>query len=240
MPNWWENTLPKDKAKWEAYKVWIGDHNNPSKKITRKHVADHKYKSILDCGSGLCTEYDGYREDNYRIHYVGIDFTKYIVDQNIERGIPCVHGKVHKMNMFEDNTFEVVYARHLLEHMAVHQAYEAISEMIRIARREVIIVWFIPPSNKGYHKVMYSGMNDSDHGLYHNEYSSDLLKKFLRANHPKYKKVEVVVLKDDQKDMYPEDEVRPEQIASDNSVPSDDGLIKESIWFIKLIRPNEQ
>jgi ubiquinone/menaquinone biosynthesis C-methylase UbiE len=234
MPNWWEKTLPNDSFRWESYKVWIGDNTQPSKVICRRYIADKKYESILDCGCGLCTESDGYESMGYKIKYTGIDFTKFLVEKNVARGIDCIHGKVNKMHMFSDNQFDVVYARHLLEHMAVHQAYQAITEMIRVAKKEVIIVWFIPPSNKGYDKAVYSYFHNEDQGLYHNEYSEQAM-RFHISTHRKVANVRTHRIKGDDSDMYPEDiNFLKDTDPVPQEIPKDDGMQKESIWFIQL------
>jgi ubiquinone/menaquinone biosynthesis C-methylase UbiE len=160
VKTWWDDNAL---ANLDQFKGWIGDHTAPSKVAARKHVAAKGYKSILDVGCGLCSEYDGYKADEYPIMYHGIDSCLDLVRLARLRGIIAFRGDVKHLP-YAANSFDVVYIRHVLEHLPA--IGEALVEATRVARYEVLIVWFIPPTSGPTVTNL-----DPVTGLYHNQHN---------------------------------------------------------------------
>src|ERR1035437_1315796 len=138
---WWdENAINQLKT----LEGWIGNHTAPSKVEARRHVAQSGYKSILDVGCGLCSEYAGYKADGYEIEWRGVDSCADLVNLTIPRMPFKVTKADAELLPFPDKFFDVVYIRHVLEHLKSCQA--AIREAVRVARKEVLIVWFLRPT----------------------------------------------------------------------------------------------
>lgn len=56
--NWWDRHIGAD-TNIETFKGWVSDHTAESKVYARRLVQAMGCRSILDCGAGLCSEYDG-------------------------------------------------------------------------------------------------------------------------------------------------------------------------------------
>lgn len=161
VANRWDRKVGRDKD----------DHAAESKVYARRLVEAMDHRSILDCGAGLCSEYDGYREDGYEIDYQALDQSAEFVKMAQDRCIPVTEASIEDIP-HEDGEFDAVYTRHVLEHL---RGYErAIAEMVRVARKEVIIVWSIPPHDENAPDEIT--MND---GLYHNSYNRAKLEEYI-------------------------------------------------------------
>lgn len=171
--NWWDRHVGEDTSI-ETFKGWVSDHTAASKVYARRLVQAMEHKSFLDCGAGLCSEYDGYREDGYDIDYRALDQTVQFVKMARDRCIPVTEGSIENIP-HEDGEFDVVYTRHVLEHLPYYE--KAIAEMVRVASKEAIIVWFIPP-HEGDEPDEIRVM---DGDLYHNSYNRAKLEEFIRG-----------------------------------------------------------
>lgn len=176
---WWDKNLD---TKMDEFKGWIGDYTAPSKVLARQYVAMQEYKSILDCGCGVCTEYYGYKADGYSIQYKGLDATKKLVDLANRNGIDVVHGYLEKMP-FQDKSHDIVFIRHILEHLPFYE--DALNEAMRVASKEVLVIWFLKPTNSKDDKIDYH----SSENLFHNVYNLDKLVGFIKSN-PRFDSLE--------------------------------------------------
>lgn len=174
MSQWWNNNA---EARISDFTVWVGDYNQPSKVYCRNYIAQKQYKNIIDCGCGLATDYFGFKNDNYDLNYTGLDSCTYFVNLNKECGIPMIEAELEGALPPAINAYDCVYCREVIEHLSSWK--KTIPEMIRIASKEVIIVWFIKPE-PGEDKINYWEEED----LYHNLYSKDKLEEML-TKHPK-------------------------------------------------------
>lgn len=171
ISNWWNDNMNDDKL--SIFEGWVGNFNTKSKKLIRDHVILKNYKSILDIGCGLCDTYYGYKQDNYNIEYTGLDSCKYFVEKAIVQNINIIESDMTKIDV-PDSSYDVVYGRHILEHLPTYKI--ALDEFIRIAKFEIIIIFFIKPSN--LEEIRYNDGND----LYHNIYSKKDIESSLENN----------------------------------------------------------
>lgn len=172
MTSWWNNNINN---RMDDFKSWVGSHDKESKKNIRQHVIKKKYKSILDCGCGLASEYYGYKSDNFDISYTGLDSCDKFVEINNENGINVIKCELESNFNLDDNSFDCVFCKDVLEHLSDYKI--TLSEMIRVAKKEVIIGWFITP-NDNETKINYWQEED----LYHNEYNKQELENFIISN----------------------------------------------------------
>jgi len=163
ISNWWNKNM-NDKML-PTFLNWVEDFNAQSKKMVRNYIISKNYKSILDIGCGLCDTYYGYKNDNYNIEYTGLDNCKYFVDKAKDQNINIIDSDMIKINV-PDNSYDVVYGRHILEHLPTYKI--SLNEFIRIAKFEVIIIFFIKPDDN-LEEIRYTDDND----LYHNKYSKN-------------------------------------------------------------------
>lgn len=140
MTSWWNKNV---ETRIDDFKSWIGDFNQPSKVYCRNYVADKKYKNLIDCGCGLATDYFGFKTNGYEVGYTGLDSCKYLVELNRADGITMIEAELVETLPISDNSYDVVYCREVLEHLPYYE--KTVNEFIRIAAKEVIIVFFIRP-----------------------------------------------------------------------------------------------
>lgn len=173
--SWWDRNVDNRMVE---FKQWIGDPASPSKVHVRRHVANKKYKSILDCGCGLCSEHTGYKQDNYDISYTGLDQCKKLVEMSLTEGINVLHASVEEIPL-PDDSVEVAFTRHVLEHIFGYQ--KAITEMMRTATKEVIVVFFIPPIDTVPPSSDCLKYDVVEH-IWHNSYQKMAMNQFIYGN----------------------------------------------------------
>jgi len=173
---WWQQNLATNPAMLHTFEGWLGDENTPSRIAVRNHVIHQKYTSILDAACGLCTEKIGYYKKQYKITYIGLDITNYLVELGKQHGIDCRLGSIEAIPL-TDNSVDVTYARHILEHLPYYKI--ALNELVRVAKREAIIVFFLAPHAQ-VDVIDYNKYNGC--WLYHNRYNKENIEAFLATN----------------------------------------------------------
>ncbi len=175
---WWQEKVGVTTS-YEALASWHGDINARERIALREEIVQQGYTSILDAGCGLCVDYEGIRSSGITICYQGLDITPKFVDHATKRGIPVVLGSIESIP-FEGNSFDIAYARHVLEHLEYYEA--GLTELIRVAKKEVFVNFFsIPDVSERTELMMCEGIP-----LYHNYYNKMKMEQFLLKN-PKVK-----------------------------------------------------
>lgn len=172
---WWEAKC-NEKEKFELFAGWIGGEDELSRIAMRTHVQKKNYQSLLDIPCGLCVDYAPLKRNNDKMSYAGVDITPLFVERGQKLQIPVIQGKIQNIP-FKDSSFEVAYSRHILEHLDTYT--EAIKELVRVASKEVIIIFFIIPSNNDSDLIV-TGPVDG-YPIYHNRYSRFKIESFLNG-----------------------------------------------------------
>lgn len=204
---WWENNLNKDVYKHdgkdvkapnvENFEDWMGDAFAKDRQKVRDFIVlkplgfwgriIHTLKDIfsqkitevetfLDVGCGGCPEYYGLKERYDSIKYTGVDITPKLVAYNKSRGIDCVVGTATNLP-FDDNSFDIVHSRHVTEHMK--NIEEPLLEFIRVAKKRILISFFIKPIDDLEHDINLDNEGTSGE-VYHNAYSKPLIEKLIK------------------------------------------------------------
>lgn len=92
-------------------------------------------RSILDVGCGIGLDYWFYKDTG--VKYLGVDVTPKFVEEAKRRGVPCQLGNVLKLP-FKKDSWDTVYCKDLLIHLPPGKWRTALSEMVRVARKQVI------------------------------------------------------------------------------------------------------
>lgn len=184
---WWNNNLSNPEMM-SQFKNWIGTYCAESKLFLRQYVSTMKYKSLIDIGCGIATEFDGYKSDNYDIEYMGVDSCKILVVFNRERGVPMIEAHSECIPVTDDS-YDVAFSRHVLEHQPSFK--QTLAEMIRIAKKEAVHIFFLIPGIN--EKIDY----DSSSNLYHNIYSRSDIEAFLNE-HEKVERFEWKTITDNE------------------------------------------
>lgn len=171
---WWEACVD-DQISYEYFEWSLGEVNCLSRRVMREHVIEMGYTSILDVPSALCLDYFGFLQENYPIEYLGVDITPKFISFAESKGIPAIQGSIENLPL-EDNSFEICYARHILEHLKSYE--KAVDELIRVAKKEVLIIFFMIPDNSPNLQLE----THDGYLIYHNTYSREELEKYVRRN----------------------------------------------------------
>src|SRR3989304_8937372 len=177
---WWERCLG-EKVSWDTFYSWLGDENDPIRQTVKEHVLQKNYSSFLDAGSGLCIDYWNLKFAKENIDYLGLEITPKLIDRAKLLGIPVIQGSIEAIPL-QDNAFDLCFARHILDHLDGYQ--KAMNELIRVAKKEALVVFFIRPSTQEQDQIVLGTNNGYD--LYHNQYCKKKLEEFILQN-PKVK-----------------------------------------------------
>lgn len=170
---WWEKNLKIDET-FDTFAGWLGGIDAPSRNRALNHINDKGYQSILDVPCGLCVDYFIIKKMNFQITYTGLDITEELVTRSNLLGINSILGDIENIP-FANNQFDVSYARHILEHLDNYE--QAIIELVRVSKKEVLIVFFIKPTAEDDDIINLA--EDRNCLLYHNCYSRSKLERFL-------------------------------------------------------------
>lgn len=150
---WWDDRL-NDKKTFDFFVENLGGPDMPSRVAVRKWAHQHDVVTVLDAGCGPALD----RWEGTGVSWRGIDNSKLLVEHV---GSPLVHhGSVEQLP-FRNGDFEMVYSRHVWEHLPDFKT--ALKEACRVASHYVAVVFFIPPASA--HKT-----HKMD-GAYYNKYS---------------------------------------------------------------------
>lgn len=133
--SWWDRNY-----KLGQFRSWLTNEGSFSRSILTDLVRG--YDSVLDCACGTCLDYFEYKKKLIPVKYKGVDSCQGLVDEAKTFGIDCDLGSIEDLP-YKDSSFDIVTARHILEHLDYYE--KAISEMCRVAKYEVAIIFFLPP-----------------------------------------------------------------------------------------------
>lgn len=104
-----------------------------------------KLDSILDicCGDGVGLR--KLKKDNYQ-HVYGVELNKRKYEIAEQIGYPVSNIDFHDLSIFQDDSFDVVYSSHSIEH--AYDAKKVISELIRVLKKAGKLIVIIPYPDK--------------------------------------------------------------------------------------------
>lgn len=149
---WWDAF--SQAGGFEDLETWLGGVDAASRLRVRERVAECNYQSVLDCGAGLGLDAIGFANLSHECVYTGIEPSEEMrkaARENIDRYDRDIFnikpGKIDEIP-FGDSEFELVYCRHVYEHLP--RIDQAVKEMVRVAKLEVIVVFFMRPGKEDY------------------------------------------------------------------------------------------
>ena len=136
---------------------------------------------VLEIGIGTGTSYKYYPMET---EVTGIDISpdmlekakKNIRKHNLQnKNVIMMNGEQLE---FEDNSFDLVHSRHVVEHMSNIEL--PLKEMIRVSKGKVVLSFFISPTQNlsDQHKISLDNPNTSGE-VHHNCYSKILIERLL-------------------------------------------------------------
>lgn len=170
---WWGKNVEE---KINTFHNWLGSEDASSRVKVRQHVKEKGYESILDIPCGLCDEFFGYKKDAIDIKYYGVDITSVLVERAKKMGLDVILGSIENIP-YSDSSIDMCYARHILEHLSYYE--KAISELIRVAKKEVVIIFFKKPH---FANDFIKIVQVNSYPIYHNIYDKKKLSDFVLSN----------------------------------------------------------
>lgn len=149
---WWDKNLPH---RMDEFLGWLGGAGAPSRVKARKLIRERKPKRLLEVACGPAVEAEEWTDITWR----GIDSCQFLVDWAIGKERDVILGDAEALP-FGDGEFDVVYSRHLWEHLPSFR--KALHEALRVAKRTAVHVFFRPPGGEerlgkvdGWHENIY-------------------------------------------------------------------------------------
>lgn len=140
--------------------------------------------SVLDvgCATGITYEYIKKSE----VRYVGVDFTRKFLREarRLNPEIDVRYGSAFNL-LFPDKSFDTVFCNALLEHQHPKEYPKIVKEMFRVAKKQVIIGFFMAPRGKT------SVLLTKKECLYANQYSKKEIVELLKSFN-KFKSLRII------------------------------------------------
>jgi len=178
VTNWWtENNQPVG----EAFLDWNKD--MPARQMARKLILDWavggEIRSVLEIAFGGLHEYRAMRQrlKELNVSYSGIDWTEKFVAHAQGEFPECRWMQGDIVRGVSAEPADVVYSQHMLEHIPALEP--AFSNMLRLAGKKLINIFFIPPKAFPNYEVV----NWEKYPLYHNTYSIGHVEAVCRSMH---------------------------------------------------------
>ncbi|MBF0554499.1 MAG: class I SAM-dependent methyltransferase [Nitrospirae bacterium] len=162
---WWEKNV---KSRYNEFVSWLGNNQNSTRLWIKDFIINNGVKSILDTACGPCIDYEVLKPTC--IKYSGIDSTSVLVDMAKLRGIDVSHGNIEELP-FNDNSFDMVYGRHILEHLEYYE--KAIKESVRCSKKYVAYTFFLEHKDEDIFRV--------NEGAYANSYNLNKMRDFIQS-----------------------------------------------------------
>jgi len=176
----------KQPTMWETYtkKYLESDYmrkdKSPQQEESRYYVYDMMQRmaadgdvSMLDlgCGPGAVDTVAMNRIDG--VTCTGMDTENILghAKKNVPKGTPFVECDI--LRGLPSEEYDVVNIRHVLEHVPGYEVL--LSEVFRIARKRVIITFFMPLGEDDHYHVLYGSRS------FRNKYSKERFEEFLRV-----------------------------------------------------------
>lgn len=143
---WWDKSLGYDVEKAKNYIRGYGEGVGfPSRMELLSWIKDGE--SLLDVGCGSGCEYENIKAHNKEILYKGVDYAETFIFA-CRSLFPETTWEVQSAEALQENdqSFDNVLLRHILECLPYYET--AIEEAWRVAKKRVIIVFWIPPEEK--------------------------------------------------------------------------------------------
>jgi len=130
--------------------------------------------SVLDVGCATAVDYPLFKEAG--VKYTGIDVIEKFVKRAKEHYPEADIRLGDAFNLqFADGSYDVVYCKDLLEHLPPEGYKTVVREMWRVARRMMMIAFYIPPADD---KTVYQ---KSSGGFFVNHYYRGEILDFIRG-----------------------------------------------------------
>ena len=147
--------------------------DNFGRMMLAKIIRSYDNPTVIDAACGTCVNWETFKMLGTKCIYTGVDRTQKMLDHAkalYGDEIYLKNGYVQDLP-FQDGEADIVIMRHILEHLG--EGYEAaIREGLRVASKELIVVFFVDPSISSQEDVIKESEPDENACTYYwNTYS---------------------------------------------------------------------
>lgn len=168
---WWNKNVEN---RYAEIKSWWGNSTSDSIVYFANYIKFKGYTNILDVGCGYASLYEAIVNNKINIDYTGVDTCGYLVRMNTRKNIKTITNDARKLVDISDSSFDTVFMRHVIEHQPNY--IDTLNELIRVAKFEIGIVFFIKPSDTTHINF------NKEENLYMNTYNKKEMEATLRSN----------------------------------------------------------
>jgi len=144
------------------------------KYIALADLAERCGGTTLEIGCASCIAYPHFKKRGLK--YTGFDITKHFLEhaKKLYPEIDVDHGTALDLP-FEDASLDIVFCKDLLEHLQPDDVETVVNEMWRVSKKQIMISFFIPPSNQEKIKLVKRAGSE----FYQNQYSKSRIAKVI-------------------------------------------------------------
>lgn len=153
--------------------------DNLGRQTLARIVATYDNPTVVDAACGTCVNWEVLKNAGVRCQYTGVDRTEGMLAEAARRypEIKLLPGYVQELPL-PDGASDIVIMRHILEHL--QEGYEnAIREGLRVASKELIVVFFLDPSDANEDKIEESQPDENGCTYWWNTYSWSKFTQFI-------------------------------------------------------------
>ncbi len=160
------------KRDWENWHTWpakriekiVNDERRKNSSMSMRRrlaaIVSQLGETMLDVGCGPGALWPHLECVRSTFKWIGLDVTEEMLTtaHRLFPQVSCLRGDAGRLP-FADDSFEVVLVRHVLEHLPQWLMEKAIAEATRVAKRAVVIDFFVPPQVEGPRSSVRVGEN---------------------------------------------------------------------------------
>lgn len=154
--------------------------DNFGRMVLSNIIRTYDNPKVLDAACGTCVNWETFKLLGTKCRYTGMDRTRKMLDHAqtlYDDQIDLQLGYVQDMP-FQDGQMDIVIMRHILEHLG--EGYEAaIKEGLRVASKELIVVFFVDPSDSDVDIIKESDPDQNGCTYFWNTYSWNKFVNFV-------------------------------------------------------------
>lgn len=133
--HYWAEDLPRQSGN-RGLSYDDPDHVKRFAFLSKLLLENFQFNSCLDAGCGLGGLVEQLSANDKSV--VGCEASEYAVGQCRKRGVLCEQAALHDLPFFGEQ-FDLVFCSDVLEHLIFDDVYDAVSELIRITKRDLVL-----------------------------------------------------------------------------------------------------
>lgn len=172
--SWWTEQLPENFPRSVA-----GALKDPVRRLIFEKTVEVG-TNVLDVGCATCIDYEFFRPTE--VSYTGIDITRKFIEhaKQLYPEVVACQGSALDLS-FEDESFDVVYEKSVIEHVHPKEWRKLIRELWRVTKKRMMLAFFIPPHDGPAKYDLLKGEESSETSVWNNTLNHQEVINTIRA-----------------------------------------------------------